>query len=110
MNKEISKPTKIEDDEIRAEYDFSHMAGGVRGKYYQAYRAGHTVKIERLDGTTTIQYFTLEDGAVMLDPDVRLYFPDAATVNQALRSLIALIPQKQSKAKRPKKLPPRVMA
>jgi len=41
---------------------------------------------------------------------VRRYFPDAATVNQALRSLIALIPQKPSKAKRSKKLPARVMA
>ncbi len=108
MNKEISRPTEIEDDEMRSEYDFAHMLGGVRGKYYQAYRAGHTVKIQRLDGTTTVQYFTLEDGAVMLDPDVRSYFPDSVAVNQALRSLIALIPQKQSK--RPKKLPARVMA
>ena len=50
------------------------MAGGVRGKYYKAYRAGHTAKIHKSDGTTTVQYFTLEEGAVMLEPDVQDYF------------------------------------
>jgi hypothetical protein len=34
-------------------------------------------------------YFTLEDGAVILDPDVRAYFPSSGCFNQALRSLIA---------------------
>jgi hypothetical protein len=73
------------------EYDFS---GGVRGKHYQAYREGHTVKIHQLDGTVAVQYFTLEEGAVMLEPDVREYFPDSEAVNEALRGLIALIPEK----------------
>ena len=27
-------------DELRPEYDFSQMAGGVRGKYVERYRAG----------------------------------------------------------------------
>ena len=31
----------------------------------------------------------------MLEPDVRQYFPDSEAVNNALRSLIALIPRKQ---------------
>jgi hypothetical protein len=53
-----------------SEYDFSKMKGGVRGKYYKAYREGHTVKILKMDGTTVVQHFTLEDGAVMLEPDV----------------------------------------
>jgi hypothetical protein len=39
----------------------------------------------------------------MLDPDVQQYFPDSEAVNKALRSLIALIPQKQSKVKKRKK-------
>jgi hypothetical protein len=94
MKKQTSKKVDVENDDMRPEYDFTSMAGGVRGKYYKAYRAGHTVKIHKADGTTTVQYFTLEEGAVMLEPDVRKYFPDSEAVNKALRSLIMLIPQK----------------
>jgi hypothetical protein len=74
-----------EDDEMLSEYDFS---SGVRGKYYKAYRRGHSVTIHKQDGTTETQHFTLADGAIMLDPDVRAYFPDDEAVNQALRTLI----------------------
>jgi len=56
-----------DNDEIRPEYDFSH---GVRGKHYEAYRAGTNV--------------------VFLDPDVAQAFADSASVNQALRLLIQL--------------------
>ena len=66
---------------------------GLRGKYHQAYRQGHTVRIHREDGTVSAQHFTLEEGAVMLDPDVREYFPTSESVNQALRSLMTLIPK-----------------
>ncbi len=72
-----------EDDEMLPEYDFS---GGVRGKHYQVYRRGHSVRIQ--NGMTKTQHFTLADGAIMLDPDVRAYFPDDEAVNQALRTLI----------------------
>ena len=72
-------------NEMREEYDFY---GGVRGKHYKAYREGHTVRIHKEDGTTSVQYFTQEDGAVMLDPDVKAHFPDSESVNKALRSLI----------------------
>ena len=72
-------------NDMREEYDFS---GGVRGKHYKAYRNGHTVRIHKEDGTTAVQYFTQEDGAVMLDPDIKDYFPDSESVNKALRSLI----------------------
>ena len=78
------------DNEMLPEYDFT---GGVRGKHYQAYRGGHTVTIHQADGTVIVQHFTLEDGAIMLDPDVREYFPDTETVNQALRTLIILFPK-----------------
>ncbi len=94
MTKKNSEPDKLNslDDTMLPEYDFS---GGVRGKHHQAYREGHTVKIYESDGTVTIQYFTLEEGAVLLEPDVREYFRDSEAVNRALRGLIALIPQKQ---------------
>ena len=51
--------------EMRSEYDFSR---GVRGKHYEAYRAGTNV--------------------VFLDPDVAKVFTDSASVNQALRLLL----------------------
>jgi hypothetical protein len=56
-----------DNDDIRPEYDFSH---GVRGKHYEAYRAGTNV--------------------VLLDPDVAEAFTDSASVNQALRLLLQL--------------------
>lgn len=37
MNKEIDSEM---DDELRPEYDFSQLAGGVRGKYVERYRTG----------------------------------------------------------------------
>ena len=46
------------------EYNFK---GGIRSKHYKAYRKGRTVKIHKSDGTTFVQYFKLEEGAVMLD-------------------------------------------
>jgi hypothetical protein len=80
--------------EMLDEYDFSGKKG-VRGKYHRAYQQGHTVRIYEEDGGVTTQHFTLEEGAVLLAPDVRPYFPDSESVNQALRGLIGLIPQKQ---------------
>ena len=90
---ESREPTTIED--LRPEYDFSAMKGGVRGKYYRAYRGGHKVIIHKEDGTDLVQYFKLEDGAVMLEPDVRKYFPTSQAVNKVLRALIEVIPSKR---------------
>jgi uncharacterized protein len=42
-----------QDDDIRPEYDFAAMPGGVRGKYYKAYRAGYSVTVHHADGTET---------------------------------------------------------
>ena len=72
--------------EMREEYDFSE---GARGKHYRAYRAGHTVRVAKADGTVEERHFTLEDGAVMLDPDLKARFPDSESVNKALRTLVA---------------------
>jgi hypothetical protein len=97
MKKAVSK--EISDkEEMRSEYDFSSMKGAVRGKYYKAYRAGHKVVIHQADGITSVQYFKLEEGAVMLAPDVKRYFPSSDSVNKALRSLISIIPYRRSPA------------
>lgn len=94
MKKNISKEISEKKD-MRAEYDFSRMKGAVRGKYYKAYRDGHKVVIHQADGTTSVQYFKLEEGAVMLEPDVRKYFSNSESVNKALRSLIEIISTKK---------------
>jgi hypothetical protein len=94
MKKAVSKEISEKED-MKSEYDFSSMKGAVRGKYYKAYRSGHKVVIHQVDGTTSIQYFKLEEGAVMLEPDVRKYFSSSESVNKALRSLIAIIPSKK---------------
>ena len=77
-------------DDMKSEYDFTTLKGGVRGKYRTARRESHTVRIEKPDGTVEVQHHTLEDGVVMLDPDVQSYFPTSADVNDALRALIRL--------------------
>ena len=90
MKKEIPKSAQAENDEMRPEYDFR---GAERGKHYKPLHEGYTVQIHQLDGTTVIEHYRLEEGAVMLQPDVREYFPDSDAVNTALRSLIALMSQ-----------------
>jgi hypothetical protein len=97
MKKAKALPEHESEPEMLPEYDFR---GGVRGKHAQAYRAGHTVKVRREDGSVVVQYFTAAEGAVLLEPDVREFFPDAKAVNQALRSLIALIPDQRDAHRR----------
>jgi hypothetical protein len=92
MKNNSNKPKKVE--EMRAEYNFS---GGVRGKHAAAYHQGHTVTIRKKDGTTVVQNFKLDEGAVVLAPDVREYFPDAESVNNALRILISIAPKSRKK-------------
>jgi hypothetical protein len=67
------KKADVEKDDLRPEYDFSKLKGGVRGKYVARYREGTNL--------------------VLLDPDVAAAFPDAKAVNDALRLLLQ---QKQS--------------
>jgi hypothetical protein len=83
---------KTPDSEMLPEYDFT---GGVRGKHHQEYQQGHIVTIHQADGTTVVQQLTIPEGAIMLDPDVREFFPDAEAVNHALRTLIHLIERKK---------------
>ena len=72
------------------EYDFTN---GVRGKHYQDYQQGHTVTIHYEDGTKTVENFPEDDNVIILDPDVKKYFPTSESVNYTLRNLIKLIPQ-----------------
>ena len=62
------------DPDMLEEYDFT---GGVRGKYAKRYSEGTNV--------------------VVIDPDLAEYFPDNDSVNEALRSLAAII-KRQRKA------------
>lgn len=55
-------------DEIRAEYDFAAMPGGVRGKYLE--------KLRR------------ESNVVVLEPDIAAAFPTGQSVNAALRGIL----------------------
>lgn len=64
----LKKVESEEEDELRPEYDFSQLKGGVYGKYIDRYRNGTNV--------------------VLLDPDVAAAFPDAKAVNDALRLLL----------------------
>lgn len=77
------------DEGMLPEYDFS---SGVRGKHAEAYQRGYKTTIHRADGSLEERDYTLPEGVVVLDPDVRTYFPDAESVNNALRGLIKLIP------------------
>lgn len=93
MNVENNETYPSPDEDILEEYDFT---GAEQGKHYLDYRKGHTVTIHKENGTTVIQHFTMEEGVVMLDPDLREYFPNAESVNDTLRKLIHLIPSKQA--------------
>jgi hypothetical protein len=71
MKKEVDEL----EDELRPEYDFAAMQGGVRGKYVQRYRSGTNL--------------------VLLDPDIAKAFPTDASVNEALRLLLQIADRQQ---------------
>lgn len=77
---------------MRTEYDFT---GGVRGKHYKAMQAGYTITIHKADGTTVVKDVMPKEGTVVLEPDIRAYFPDSESVNRTLRCLIPLLPKKR---------------
>mgnify|MGYP001592615540 FL=1 len=94
MKKEVTK----EENDMRAEYDFT---GGVRGKHYRAMQAGYTITIHKADGTIITKDVMPKEGAVVIEPDIRVYFPNSESVNRALRCLIPILPKKRSaKAKK----------
>ena len=77
------------DGEMRPEYDFR---GAARGKAYRPLHEGYEVQIHKADETTIVQQFILQEGTVMLEPDVQAFFPDSDSVNKALRTLMTLFP------------------
>lgn len=92
MKKAMSKTAQTEDAGMRSEYEFR---GGVRGKHYKAMRAGYTITIHKADGTRTVKEVVPKAGTIVLEPDIRRYFPDSDSVNRTLRCLIPLLPQKR---------------
>jgi hypothetical protein len=83
------------DDEMLPEYNLEGKKG-VRGKYAKALQKGYSVHVRKEDGTVSTQDFIPKENAVVLDPDVKAYFPDSESVNHALRSFINLIPEKRA--------------
>ena len=59
--------TKLTDD-MRPEYDFTTMVGGVRGKYVQRLREGSNI--------------------VLIEPEVAEAFPTEQAVNEALKGIL----------------------
>jgi transposase-like protein len=59
---------KSSENEMCAEYDFSKLKGGMRGKYYSKAKAGTNL--------------------VLIDPDIAKVFPNDESVNRALRLLL----------------------
>jgi hypothetical protein len=59
---------KKNNDDLRPEYDLSKLKGGIRGKYYRRATAGTNL--------------------VLIEPELTNVFPDAESVNRALRLLV----------------------
>ena len=98
MKKAVTKTVQVEDNDMGTEYDFT---GGVRGKHYKAMQAGYTSTIHNADGTTVVKDVMPKEGAVVIEPDIRAYFPDSESVNKTLRCLMPLLPKKRrAKAKK----------
>jgi hypothetical protein len=64
------KKMNSKSNDLRPEYDFSTMKGGVRGKYAKRFRGGSNL--------------------VLLDPELSKAFPTDEAVNQALRAVLNL--------------------
>lgn len=87
------KNNHIKDNDMLPEYDFNRKKG-VRGKYAKALNQGYSIRVTKEDGTVSVMQFVPREDTVVLDPDVKSYFPDSKSVNRALRSLIQLIPER----------------
>ena len=76
------------------EYNFKTKKG-MRGKYYVGQNQTHEVHIHHEDGTVTKRHFGSLQKVILLDADVAVHFPDSESVNHTLRTLIALVADKQ---------------
>ena len=66
--KKASRTGKQDRDTLKPEYTREELGKGVRGKYYERYKAGTNL--------------------ALLAPDVRAAFPTDEAVNKALRSMM----------------------
>ena len=64
----MKKTNRIQRNEMRPEYDFATMKGGVRGKYARRVREGSNV--------------------VVIEPEVSVAFPNERAVNEALKGVL----------------------
>jgi hypothetical protein len=62
------KKKATDTDDVRPEYDFASMEGGVRGKYVRRVRKGTNI--------------------VLIEPEIAKAFPTEAAVNEALRGVL----------------------
>jgi hypothetical protein len=79
----MKKASSRRADDIRPEYDFSSLKGGVRGKYYRRFRAGTNI--------------------VRLEPDLARVFPTDEAVNEALRTVVRASRASRRSARLPNK-------
>jgi hypothetical protein len=85
MKKTSKHAANGKSEEMLPHYDFT---GGVRGKYAKRYREGVTVHLLGENEETRL---------VMLDKDISKVFPDAKSVNVALRHLLRAMPKAKRK-------------
>ncbi len=64
----MKKGNQSLNDDLRPEYDFASMKGGVRGKYVKRFRKGTNI--------------------VLVEPEVAEAFPTEGAVNEALRGVL----------------------
>src|SRR5437773_2282272 len=64
----MKKTNHTQADDMRPEYDFASMKGGVRGKYVRRARAGTNI--------------------VLIEPEVADAFPTERAVNEALKGVL----------------------
>ena len=79
----MKKTNRTLRNELRPEYDFSSMKGGVRGKYVKRFQQGSNIAV--------------------LEPEVAEAFPNDEAVNHALRGVLniarAIRPRRGSKTR-----------
>jgi hypothetical protein len=74
------KKTSQTHNDLRPEYDFTAMKGGVRGKYVRRLREGTNI--------------------VLLEPEIAEAFPNDRAVNQALRGILDIARSVRSAGRR----------
>jgi hypothetical protein len=79
----MKKASSRNEDDLRAEYDFSSLEGGVQGKYHRRLQAGTDI--------------------VSLEPDLACVFPTDEAVNEALRAMVRASRASRRSARLPRK-------